>query len=175
MHGDGGFETRFRKAYESLFPIIFRVALRISGESAAAEDLCHEAFLRYYEKGRSIPDLEQVKYWLIRVVKNLSFNLEKRKGREWRAVQRLGRGESAFSADIEERLVRENQERAVQELLREVPHNLRVCLILKEYENLTYREIGSILGISENNVKVRVFRGREKLGKLFKERFGIES
>ena len=48
--------------------------------------------------------------------------------------------------------------------------NLRMPLILKEYEGLTYREIGQILKISEGNVKVRVFRGREKLARILEKR-----
>ena len=52
----------------------------------------------------------------------------------------------------------------------EIPYNLRVVLILKEYGKMSYKEIGAALGISEGNVKVRVFRGREKLAKLLKGR-----
>jgi RNA polymerase sigma-70 factor (ECF subfamily) len=42
--------------------------------------------------------------------------------------------------------------------------------VLKEYVDMNYKEIGKVLGISEGNVKVRVFRGRERLLKLLKER-----
>jgi RNA polymerase sigma-70 factor (ECF subfamily) len=42
-------------------------------------------------------------------------------------------------------------------------------LILKEYGDLNYKKIGQILGISEGNVKVRVFRGRERLAGLLKK------
>ena len=169
------FDAEFREAYARLFPIIFRVALRISGDSARAEDLCHEAFLKYYQKGRDIPDVEQAKYWLIRVVKNLSYNSAKRKDRERRAVERLGRYESSSVSSVMEDLEKAIEKGAIRDLLQLLPHSQRICLVLKEYEGLTYREIGTILGISENNVKVRVFRGREKLGKLFKERFGIDT
>ncbi len=58
----------------------------------------------------------------------------------------------------------------MRELLAELPLNLRMPLVLKEYEGLTYREIGKILNISEGNVKVRVFRGREKLAQLLEKR-----
>jgi len=41
--------------------------------------------------------------------------------------------------------------------------------VLKEYGNLSYREIGKVLHITENNVKVRVHRARNMLGTLLKE------
>jgi len=43
---------------------------------------------------------------------------------------------------------------------------LRMVLILKEYGDMNYKEIGKVLGISEGNVKVRVFRARERLASL---------
>ena len=51
----------------------------------------------------------------------------------------------------------------VREALDKLPENLRIVLILKEYGELNYKEIGRSLGISEGNVKVRVFRARERL------------
>ncbi|MBE3130964.1 MAG: RNA polymerase subunit sigma-24, partial [Acidobacteria bacterium] len=50
-----------------------------------------------------------------------------------------------------------------------LPYNLRAPLVFREYGELSYREIGAILGISENNVKVRVFRARERLHKTLTE------
>jgi RNA polymerase sigma-70 factor (ECF subfamily) len=50
-----------------------------------------------------------------------------------------------------------------------LPENLRMVLVLKEYGLLNYKEIGRVLGISEGNVKVRVFRAREALLSLFRE------
>ena len=50
-----------------------------------------------------------------------------------------------------------------------LPENLKTVLILKEYGELNYKEIGRALGISEGNVKVRVFRARERLAGLLKE------
>ena len=50
-----------------------------------------------------------------------------------------------------------------------LPENLRIVLILREYAELNYKEIGRVLGITEGNVKVRVFRAREQLAKLIGE------
>jgi RNA polymerase sigma-70 factor (ECF subfamily) len=46
---------------------------------------------------------------------------------------------------------------------------LKEVLILKEYADLNYKDIGAQLGISEGNVKVRVFRAREQLSKIIGE------
>ena len=69
-------EKRFNVEYSQLFPVIFRVAFRVTGDMGIAEDLCHEAFIKYFERHEPLPDINQAKYWLIRVVKNMSLNHE---------------------------------------------------------------------------------------------------
>jgi RNA polymerase sigma-70 factor (ECF subfamily) len=62
----------------------------------------------------------------------------------------------------------------VLEALGQLPENLRIVLILKEYGELNYKEIGRALGISEGNVKVRVFRARERLAGLLEEEIHLK-
>ncbi|MDR2494506.1 MAG: RNA polymerase sigma factor [Spirochaetaceae bacterium] len=152
--------------YETVFPILFRVAYRIANSEEAAEDLCQEAFSRLYEKNMVFPNPEEAKYWLIRVVKNASLNYAKRKDRERKAYQKAFR-EDTRSVDTEEHLfIKQQTQKEIREALEKLPENLRVVLILKEYGDLNYKEIGRALGISEGNVKVRVFRARERLAGL---------
>ena len=56
-----------------------------------------------------------------------------------------------------------------REALQKLPKNLQEVLMLKEYGDLNYKEIGKVLGITEGNVKVRVFRAREQLLKILGE------
>ncbi len=159
----------FDEVYEALFRTVYRVSLRIIGDKEAAEDLCHEAFIKLMERTSVLPDLEQSKYWLIRVVKNLSFNYEKRKKRERAAYLKL-KNASPRAAESGEKALMDGEMRSdVQKALNALPYNLRVPLVFKEYADLGYKEIGDILGISENNVKVRIFRARERLEKIFTE------
>lgn len=162
-------DESFREVYEALFPIIFRIAFRITGSRTIAEDLCHEAFIKYFERKQALPDLDQAKYWLIRVVKNLSFNLEKRKHRERAAYEKYSRQKQDSTRSGEDELIRAEALSAVQESLERLPFNLRTVLVLKEYSGLKYKEIAQILGIREGNVKIRVFRARERLAALLKE------
>jgi RNA polymerase sigma-70 factor (ECF subfamily) len=50
--------------------------------------------------------------------------------------------------------------------MKKLPENLRMVLILKEYGEMNNKDIGRTLGISEGNVKVRVFRARERLSAI---------
>jgi RNA polymerase sigma factor (sigma-70 family) len=169
-----GAETRpvkdFNKIYEALFPIIFRVAYRIVGTADIAEDVTHDAFIKYYERKEPLPDLDQTKYWLIRVVKNLSLNYTKKRAREKRAYEKYRDNTYRHPESGEDITLKKEMSKDVKEALDMLPENLRLVLVLKEYADLNYKEIGKVLGISEGNVKVRVFRGRERLLRILKER-----
>jgi RNA polymerase sigma-70 factor (ECF subfamily) len=162
-------EAEFRRLYNSAFPVLYKVAYRITYSNEAAEDLCQEAFFRLHEKNMVFPSPDEATYWLIRVVKNAALNYAKRKQRERRAYQR------AFKEDVrkvetgEGDLVSKETKAEVLEALNKLPENLRMVLIFKEYAELNYKEIGRVLGISEGNVKVRIFRARERLAVFLRE------
>jgi RNA polymerase sigma-70 factor (ECF subfamily) len=154
----------FRALYESAFPILFRVSYRITRDEDAAEDLTQVAFSRIYEKNMSFPSLDVAKYWLIRVVKNASLNYAKRKERERKAYEKSFRETAHRKEETgEEAIIKKETAEEIREALDQLPEKLRIVLILKEYGELNYKEIGRALGISEGNVKVRAFRARERL------------
>lgn len=159
-------ENDFKEIYAETMPVLFRVSLRIAGNEEAAEDLCHDALIKMTEKNMVFPSVNDAKYWLIRVVKNASLNYTKRKAREKRAYERALKETRKTVDSGETELMKGNTVQIVREALEKLPENLRVVLQLKEYGELNYKEIGRVLGITEGNVKVRVFRAREQLAKL---------
>ncbi len=165
-------EDLFDKVYESLYPILFRISYRITGSRTKAEDLCHDAFIKYLQRKEPLPDLEQTKYWLIRVLKNISLNYEKKRAREKRAYGRLQKNAPQYSKATEQEFFKEQTRSTVQEALNKLPAKMRMVLVLKEYGSLSYKEIANIMGISEGNVKVRAFRARERLAQLLDGEIG---
>ena len=163
------FAAGFRELYDAVFPVLFRVVRRITNSGEAAEDLCQDAFFRLCEKKMSFPSPDEAKYWLIRVATNASLNYAKRKDRERRAYKKAFREDTRQAETGESALLAKESQQEVQEALQKLPGNLRMVLILKEYGDLNYKKIGQILGISEGNVKVRVFRARERLAGLLRK------
>jgi RNA polymerase sigma factor (sigma-70 family) len=169
MHTAHGKEPVFDEVYISLFPTIFRVSYRITGDAAAAEDLCQECFIRFMNKRGALPNLEQAKFWLIRVVKNLSLNYEKKKLRERTAFGKLQRLSPGIAESGEKQVLKDELRENVQKALDDLPPNLRVPLVFKEYAGLSYKEIANVLGITESNVKIRLFRARARLERILVE------
>ena len=170
---EGSSIGEFQRLYKTVFPVLFRVAYRITSSEEAAEDLCQEAFFRLHEKNMVFPSPDEAKYWLIRVVKNASLNYARRKLRERKAYQRAFRETLRTEETGEQVLIKKETREEVREALEKLPENLRIVMVLKEYAELNYKEIGRSLGISEGNVKVRVFRARERLAALLKGEFSF--
>jgi len=173
MNGSIVSSSDFDQIYEATFPLIIKILTRMTCSTEAAEELCQEAFIKLYQRTDGFPSREEAKYWLIRVAKNLALNHEKRRGRELRAYRKALK-DPPRPADTGEILyLKSESSRRVQEALSGLPRKLREVLILKEYGDLSYREIAAVLGISEGNVKVRVYRARERLARHFGDSEGI--
>ncbi len=160
----------FTEVYEAWSPLLFRIVYRMTGRREAAEEIVQEAFIKYYERQDVLPTDEGLKFWLIRVARNLTLNHEKRKGRERRAMERVFHEPAPRSEkNALEQLTDAESVTDVQKALLRLPENLRTVLVLKEYAGFAYSEIGKMLNITEGNVKVRVFRARARLAQLLKE------
>ena len=164
-------EEDFKTIYKTLMPVIYKVSYNIVGDEDTAEDICHDSLIKMSEKKMVFPSLDDAKYWLIRVTRNASLNYVKRKGRERKAYAKAFKEDTRKVDTGEEVLLKQEAIDYVQEALEKLPKKLKAVLQLKEYGSLNYKEIGSILGISEGNVKVRVFRAREQLAKYIGENY----
>lgn len=185
-------DSTIRAIFEENAPMLLRVAVRVTGSWEAAEDAVQDAFSKMVEKQIVFPTADDAKYWLIRVVKNNAINWSKRRSREYRAyeswwkaeakaVQHIEAGSSAAEGtgaeagterSAEETLLEHESAEAVRRALDQLPDNLRMVLVLKEFEGMNYKEIGKVLGISEGNVKVRAFRARQALLSLLEKEEG---
>lgn len=159
----------FRKIYEATMSLLFKVAVKVVNDSEVAEDLVHDSYIKASEKKMVFPTMNDATFWLIRVVKNAALNYVKRKGREQKAYQKALYEDHRVQTSGETDLLNQETVEKVKIALAQLPDNLREVLILREYADMNYKEIGKTLGITEGNVKVRVFRAREALAKLIGE------
>ncbi len=170
--GRGTLDQGFRLLYDETFTMLYRVALRITYSEEAAEDLVHDSYIKALERWDIFPTRDDAKYWLIRVVKNNALNWIKRKGREQKVYQRYFRERDDKSESPEDETIKLESASDLKASLDLLPEKFKTVLVLKEYAGLNYKEIGKVLGITEGNVKVRVFRAREALAALMREESG---
>ena len=162
-------ETDFRIIYEKIMNIIYRVAYNVTKNREIAEDICHDCLIKMTEKKMIFPSIDDAKYWLIRVVRNASLNYVKKLLREKKAYQKAFKESEKYAIASEEHVLKDETVQRVRGAFEKLPESLKSVLQLKEYTDLNYKEIGAILGITEGNVKIRVFRARKRLSKIIGE------
>ena len=159
----------FKTIYDNCMQMLFKISYRIVNDEEAAEDLAHDSLIKANEKAIVFPSINDAKYWLIRVVKNASLNYVQRKKREQKAYEKVLYEDHRKAESGEIDLLKNESIKLAREVLKKLPQNLQDVLLLREYADLNYKEIGRVLGITEGNVKVRIFRAREQLVKLIGE------
>ncbi len=130
----------------------------------AVHDICQEAILKALRSKRALRDLGRFSSWLYRIAWNTLRDHIRRTERRKRRISLSGDLEAVASPSAGAHSVSENEEAArLLQAIEALPPRYREPLLLRHSRDLSYREIGEILGISENAVQVRIFRARRML------------
>jgi RNA polymerase sigma-70 factor (ECF subfamily) len=148
---------------------MWRKAFDILKDYALAEDAVSEAFIRVYKHFHRLddPDSAKTAAFLVTIVKNVAINLYHKRNRT--LPTDFEEFEQASDFNLEERVAEKDEANRAVELIGKLNEDLRAVFILKFAHDLPHKEIGNILGISENNVTVRLHRAKKKLADLAKE------
>lgn len=167
LAGDG---ESFQGLVERHSRSIFRLAYRITGNEADAEDVVQESFLRAY---RSLPQYDgraTFQAWVHRIASNYALDLlAAKKRRNWEPLE--GDAEHAGPLDsvpaaspTPERLAQSGQVRErVEYALGGLTDLERTAFVLRHFEGLPLEEISATMGLNLNSVKQGVFRAVQKL------------
>jgi len=140
---------------------VYRLAFRLSGNRADAEDLTQETFVRVF---KSLAEYTPGTFegWLHRITTNLFLDMVRRRQRirfdalPEDAGDRLASRESGPETTFDEMHLDPEIQRALDEL----PADFRVAVVLCDLEQLSYEEIAATLGIKVGTVRSRIHRGR---------------
>jgi len=157
----------FDEAFTLHHRAVFRTACSLLRDSALAEDVTQEVFLRLHRNFASTPQGELLRPWLLRVAINLARNTIRGQNR---AIVREttyqkdshGTGWIAPEQDYELRMDLDQARRALDK----IKEPMRSCLLLKQ-QGLSYREISETLSVRETSVGSLVARGRKEFARLY--------
>ena len=155
-------ENGFAALVRDATPRLFRLAFRVLGNRAEAEDAVQEAYVRAYDALASGGYAEQTRMeaWLYTIVGRVSVDmLRKRKVRAY-----LGEGDDPTHAGWAGVTVEQlTASLELESWLAALPAEQRAAVVLKYVEGMTSKEVGEALGVSEGAVEQRLVRARAKL------------
>ena len=154
---------------------IFNLAFRMTGSRQDADDLAQETFLRAFEQLPRFDPERSFYTWIYTISLNLIRNHLKKTNRRRRAdflhgetatgaVDSNGRSAVPHGSGDGGELHKEREE-GLERCLRELSPDLRELLVLRFYQGFSFDVIAEITGRSQSAVKMRVYRGLEKLRK----------
>ena len=160
----------FRFLYETYSPAIKRFFARKGLSPEDCLDLTQETFLGIYKGLDGYEDRQRFTAWLYRA----ATRIWQKRLRTAGTIKRLGVEVSkdamenpdtllAIPARQLDGLLDEERRRALREAVAELPEQMRDCLILRVYHQLSYSEIATVKKISIETVKAHLFRARKKL------------
>ncbi len=142
---------------------VFQIAFSILGNSADAEDVAQEAFLRAYQRFTSLREAEKFRAWVNRIVFRLALNRKRgyrrRLARDtaWHVSETRTTVDGA--SDAEKQVMLDRLRREIERL----PEKLRGVLQLSLVEDMDAADVGAILGIPAGTVKSRMHTARKLL------------
>jgi RNA polymerase sigma-70 factor (ECF subfamily) len=147
---------------------LYSYAMVLTRNHAEAEDLVQETYVRAIQAmGRLRPD-SNMKGWLFTILRNIWFN-QLRKWRNGPQMVEIEVGDGGANSIVEpskdsyDVYVSKMEAEQVRAAIRELPADFREIILLREYEDLSYLEIASILDCPLGTVMSRLGRARAKL------------
>jgi RNA polymerase sigma-70 factor, ECF subfamily len=150
---------------------LYAYAMVLSRNPALAADLVQDTYVRALRAEKSLRPDSNIKSWLFTILRNIWLN-HLRHERSGPKIAELDSDENladlsiATSEDPHDLYVRKLQREQVRAAIQQLPLDFREIIILREYEELSYGEIASILQCPLGTVMSRLARARAKLGSL---------
>lgn len=139
---------------------LYRFMLKMTKDAEMANDLVQDAFMKLWERLGQV-EADKAKSWLFTTARNTMLN----------QLKRDKKMESMEMAQFSEPYANQHHfelKELLDKSLNQLPELQKSIILLRDLEGYDYKEIGEILGLSESQVKVYLFRGRQKIKEALK-------
>jgi len=169
-------EMEFWEIYDQYYFRVRRVILGLVRDEWLADDMTQETFARVQDHLDDLRDTAKLSSWIFRI----AYNLCQDHFREAVKSVIVDGAEDQEMETLEEDSVQKEFEQhqmseCVQIEIDRLPESLRTVLFLSDVMEFSHREIAEVVGITVENVKVRLHRARNKLKELLEQKCTFES
>jgi len=155
----------FDELYERLSKNVYTYCLKVLGDSPFVDDIFQETFARFFDKSLNKKELTSVSGYIIKIARNLCLE---EKNRRQLAPNYLSDFAPPFYDSTNER--KENAE-IINLALEALSEKYREVIILKEFLDMSYKEIADALNLTMSVVKIRIHRAKTKLREILAPHF----
>jgi len=164
-------DEEFTMLFQEFYPSLCRfLECLLGGRAELAQDLAQESFLQLHRTAWGTLPAGEARFWLYRVARNFAINEFRKSNTRYRLFDRVVEVMRPKAQNPEEEYETQERKEIVLNMLRTLPEDQRVALLLREQEQLSYRDISNVLNVSESKVKVDIFRARTALRESWAKR-----
>ncbi len=154
-------KVSFRNDVLPLKNELFRLALRITLNRAEAEDIVQDTLIKVWNRREEWNAIDSIEAFSLTVCRNLSLDRIRKKGNDNDSLEDMKAAEPLASSNPQDRMIQTDKVRLIRQIVDGLPEKQRSCMQLRDFEGKTYKEIAGVLDISEEQVKVNIFRARQ--------------
>jgi RNA polymerase sigma-70 factor (ECF subfamily) len=149
---------------------LYRLAFRITLNHAEAEDVVQETMIRVWNRREQWDTIENIEAFCLTICRNLALDRSKLAERQNASLDEgIDAADHSYNANPEEQTVQRDRVELVRRLISQLPEKQRSCMQLRDIEGKSYKEIAEVMGITEQQVKVNIFRARQTIKQKYSE------
>lgn len=155
---------------------LYRLALRITMNTAEAEDVVQETMMKVWSRREQWNQIESMEAFCLTICRNLALDKLRRMDNQTMPLDTsIDPKDQRVGANPEEQAVQSDRIQLVRQLISQLPEKQRSCMQLRDLEGKSYKDIATILSITEEQVKINIFRARQTIKERFQkaEKYGI--
>jgi RNA polymerase sigma-70 factor (ECF subfamily) len=157
-------DEEFTMLFQEFYPSLCRFLECLLGDRVElAQDLAQESFLQLHRTAWETVPHGEARFWLYRVARNFAINEFRKSHTRYRLFDRVAEVMTPRTRNPEQEYETQERKALVLNMLNTLPEDQRVALLLREHEQLSYKDISQVLNVSESKVKVDIFRARAAL------------
>lgn len=156
--------------------LVFTLALRLLKNREEAEEVSQDTFIKAYKSLARFKGDSKFSTWIYKIAYNTSLDRIKKNKKHWNDVEIDEFTEHQIKTidNALDNLERQERNQSIKDCIALLPNDDGFLVTLYYFDELSFEEISKIVGITANNVKVKIFRIRKKLATILKERLEPE-
>ena len=173
-----GESSAFEKLATPYEQKIWGLCYRMMSHRQDAEDIVQETMLKVWSRREQWAEIDSMEAFCLTICHNLALDRVKSMSRQTSTMldaDTLDRADSSYNSDPEEQTMQRDRLQIVRQLMDTLPEKQRICIQLRDVEGKPYKDIAAIMDITEQQVKVNIFRARQTIKKKFieNEQYGL--